>query len=97
MENIHQEPNPKEQFNTPLTHLDSQSPEDKDIIDNLELIRAEVRNKYPTPMSVVDAYRKGLVDYAWLSSGFNAEEIVEILVECDKRNLADKENKYVVS
>lgn len=79
-------------LNQVITHLDPTNPEDDDIITNLDSIRDEIRNEFPTPMSIVDTYRNGLIDYAWMSGGFNEEELAEILAESDRRNQEEKEN-----
>jgi ribonuclease PH len=73
-------------LNQVIAHLDPTDPEDNDIITNLDSIREKIRKEFPTPMSIVDTYRKGLIDYAWMSGGFNEEELAEILAECDRRN-----------
>ena len=73
-----------------LDYLDPEDPADAEILNNLDRIRDEIREKYPTPMSIVDVYRKGFVDYAYIAGGFSENELAEILNEAKRRNEEEK-------
>jgi hypothetical protein len=88
-----QQPPVSQEDDNVIAYLDPNNPEEKEIIDHLDAIRAEIRKEYPNPMDIVDTYRKGYIDYGWMSGGFNKEEIKEILDEAGRRNEADKERE----
>ncbi len=66
------------------------APESDNISAEMAQHRVEIRNDYPTPESVVDAYRNGMVDGGFLELGFSAEEIEVIHAEAERRNQVEK-------
>lgn len=56
-----------------------------DFSESLSELSKEIRAQFPTPLSIVDAYRFGTIDFGVLSAAFSEEEIEEILAEAEKR------------
>lgn len=67
------------------------SPADKtdEFLADMKRHHEEIRKDYPTPESVVDVYRQGMVTQGFLELAFSPEEIKIIQSESEKRNQAE--------